>query len=254
VKGLADMHLPTKALVSTIAATSLLCIFLASAAAAAAPVSAPFTWENQKWCPTYWGGDGCDAVQTTGYSSAAFSPSQVSESSNQISLTMNSTETQTGAFNSAPYEVFDAPATFSESINLPCNSSKQIENWPQVWLTTTGSWPAGGEIDVVEGLSGVPYWHYHYDNASGVSSQVGGKLSGFNGCGSHSYTVHWTSSSITFYYDGKQAGEVTPAEIGVPIAPGPMQLINDYAASSEYGGPITGGVSMKVTSYSYLHW
>ena len=41
---------------------------------------------------------------------------------------------------------------------------------------------------------------------------------------------------------------MTSAQIGVPIATGPMYLINDYAASSLYGGPTTGGTSMQVAN------
>jgi beta-glucanase (GH16 family) len=138
----------------------------------------------------------------------------------------------------------------SEQIDLPCNSSGQVENWPAFWLVTTGSWPAGGEIDVMEGLKGSAAWHYHYVNSSGKPSAVGGYVSGFKGCGTHTYAVSWTTSAITFYYDGKQAGRVTPTEIGVPIASGPMYVANDYAASSTYGGPTVGNVSMEVLNFT----
>ena len=95
-----------------------------------------------------------------------------------ILLKMNAAATETGAFNTQTYETFSAPATISEQINLPCNVCGQIENWPAFWLVTTGSWPAGGEIDVMEGLHGYAAWHYHYLNSSGASSQVGGAVSG----------------------------------------------------------------------------
>ena len=45
---------------------------------------------------------------------------------------------------------------------------------------------------------------------------------------------------------------MTSAQIGVPIATGPMYLINDYAASPTYGGPTTGGVSMQVSNLNSL--
>jgi glycosyl hydrolase family 16 len=214
--------------------------------------SAPFTWEGVKWCPNYYGstyGGICGAPTLAGTgSSAAFYPSQVnySGSSSPIYLQMNSRATESGAFNSETQETWSAPATLSEQISLPCNRSGQVENWPAFWLVTTGAWPAGGEIDVMEGLNGTIQWHYHYLSVSGVNSAVGGALAGFSGCGTHTYEVNWTTSAITFYYDGRNAGSVTPAEIGVPIAAGPMFLVNDYAASSAYGGPTVGNTKMEV--------
>ena len=102
----------------------------------------------------------------------------------------------------------------------------------------------------MEGLHGYAAWHYHYLNSSGVSSQVGGAVSGFSGCGTHTYQVNWTTSEIIFYYDGTQVGQVTSAEIGVPLASGPMYVINDYAASPTYGGPTTGNVNMQVLHFT----
>jgi Glycosyl hydrolases family 16 len=216
-------------------------------------VSAPFTWQGDTWCPTYRGGNGCDNVQQNGTnSSVPFYPSQVTNtgSPNQIMLRMNSAATETGAFDTQTYETWRAPTTLSEQINLPCNSAGQIDNWPAFWLVTAGSWPAGGEIDVMEGLHGSAAWHYHYLNSSGVDSSVGGAVSGFRGCGTHTYGVNWTTSAITFYYDGIQVGRVTAAEIGVPLASGPMYVVNDYAASSTYGGPTTGNVGMEILNFT----
>ena len=214
-------------------------------------VSAPFSWEGASWCPNYYGiqsWETCGAPTSSGTaSSAAFYPSQVSytTSSAPISLEMNAAATESGAFNSnsETQETWSAPATLSEEINLPCDGS-EIENWPAFRLVTTGSWPKGGEIDVMEGLSGQAEWHYHYLSAQGVDSHVGGSLG--SGCGTNYYGVKWTTSAITFYYNGTAVGAVTPKEIGVPIASGPMFLVNDYAASSDYGGPTVGGVSMEV--------
>ena len=216
-------------------------------------VSAPLVWQSTTWCPTYRAGNGCDDVQQSGTnSSAPFYPSQVTNtgSSNYILLKMNSAASETGAINTQQHETWSAPATLSEQIYLPCNIFGQIENWPAFWLVTTGSWPSGGEIDVMEGLHGSAAWHYHYLSSSGVYSSVGGAASGFSGCGTHTYTVNWATSAITFYYDGAQVGRVTPSEIGVPIAAGPMYVINDYAASSTYGGPTTGGVNMEIQRFA----
>jgi len=223
---------------------------------ASTTVSAPFTWEGASWCPNYYGskyGGTCGAPTLSGTgSSAAFYPSQViySGSSSPIYLQMNARHTETGAFNTQTQETWSAPAELSEQISLPCNNSSQVENWPAFWLVTTGAWPAGGEIDVMEGLNGAVQWHYHYLTASGADGSVGGPVPGFTGCGTHTYAVNWTTSAITIYYDGTQVATVTPAEIGVPIASGPMFVVNDYAASSQYGGPTVGNVSMEVLQFA----
>lgn len=215
-------------------------------------VSAPFAWQGIKWCPTYEGSDGCDNTQGNRNYSSLFRPSQVNKTANDnyILLKMNSTATATGAITTAPYETWHAPARISEQIELPCNSSGQVENWPAFWLVTTGAWPEGGEIDIVEGLGGSAAWHYHYLNASGAASSIGQTVSGFSGCGTHTYAVNWSTSAISFYYDDRQVGQVTPAQIGVPIASGPMCVIDDYAASTTDGGQTTGGVSMKILTFS----
>jgi beta-glucanase (GH16 family) len=214
----------------------------------------PFMWDGVSWCPNYYSNTGCNATTstyTTG-SSAPFYPSQVitNGTSGTISLDMNQAATETGAFNTETTQLYYAPATFSEQITVPCSRGSKIDNWPAFWLVTNGSWPAGGEIDVMEGLSGRVYWHYHYLNAAGQDASVDGPGNGFNGCGTNTYEVNWTTSAITFYYNGQNVGSVTPAEIGVPIASGPMFVVNDYAASSEYGGPTVGGVSMQVADFT----
>ena len=234
----------------SVAAVTAAVTMAAVPAGADTVVGAPFTWSGLTWCPTFRGANGCDSVQQSGTgSSVAFNPAQVTESSDHrtVTLAMNAAATATGAFDTQAHETWSAPATVSERITLACDASGHIDNWPAFWLDTTGAWPEGGEIDVVEGLHGQAAWHYHYLSAAGVSSQVGGAVSGFSGCGTHTYEAVWTSSAITFVYDGRQVGQVTAAGIGVPIATGPMYMVNDYAASATEGGPTVGGVSMQVS-------
>jgi hypothetical protein len=225
-------------------------------ASASTTVGAPFSWEGASWCPNYYGSNygatcGSPTLSGTG-STAAFYPSQISYSGSTapIYLDMNSRATESGAFNTQTQQTWSAPATLSEQINLPCNRAGQVENWPAFWLVTTGAWPAGGEIDVMEGLNGTVQWHYHYLSALGVDSSVGGGLAGFSGCGTNTYEVNWTTSAITIYYNNQEAGTVTPAEIGVPLASGPMFVVNDYAASPVYGGPTVGNTKMEVFNFS----
>jgi Glycosyl hydrolases family 16 len=241
-------------MVALVAATAGIIVISDSASSGTDTVeSAPFTWQGAIWCPTYRGNIGCDDVQQKGIlSSAAFYPSQIidSDSSHYLLLKMDSDASRTGAFNSERYETWSPPAMLSEQINLPCDTAGKIENWPAFWLVATGPWPAAEEIDVMEGLNGYAAWHYHYVNSFGKQRSVGGVVSGFSGCGIHTYAVNWTRSAITFYYDDIEVGRVTSIEIGVPIASGPMYVIDDYAASPTYGGPTIGNANMVVLKFS----
>jgi hypothetical protein len=221
------------------------------ASASGTPASAPFSWQNQQWCPSYHSYNGCDSIQNPSQYSVSFSPAQVSESSRSgVQLTMNRSATSSGAINTWGKETFNSPATFAATITLQCNSHGQILNWPAFWTVgTVGSWPADGEIDILEGQGGHATWSYHYVDASGNNAVQTGTPSG-NWCGTHAYSASWQGSSITFTWDGRQVGQVTSNEIGVPIVSDQMYVIFDYGASPTYGGPTAAGASMGVLSFA----
>ncbi len=92
--------------------------------------------------------------------------------------------------------------------------------WPAIWmLPVSGSWPASGEIDIMEHLNyqGTILQTIHYASASGGDvSQVAkptwtdpqSKLDW------HTYGMEWTEDAITFYLDGVQTGSFTAASAG----------------------------------------
>jgi hypothetical protein len=228
---------------------------LLSHAANHSAITRPFTWDssNDTWCPSYKEALGCNTVQSSSQYTVHFDPGQTRiDSSGNIDLTMGSSTS--GAVNTNGHETY-SPGTFvSVTVTLPCDQSGNIENWPAVWLDgTTGKWPDHGEIDLMEGLkNGIGShagWHYHYRNALGQSAQVGGFPSG-NWCGKHTFAADYGTSAITIYYDGTQVGQVTAAEIGVPLATDQMQFIADYGASPTYGGPTVPGAVMQLNAFS----
>jgi hypothetical protein len=255
-------------------------VVLAALAAAvpALAVTAPFTWQSHTWCPNLRGTLGfpasCSAAQD-GFAAgdASFDPAQVSvDGSGNVNLAMNAAGTVSGAFNTGGQETFSASSagnSVSERIKLPCTGTPaRIDNWPAFWLATTGSWPAGGEIDVMEGLHGVPEWHYHYLNKQGVHASVGGTYPNTTGCGTAvTYEVIWYSSGtprVTFYaagtleaiVAGSCAGLPSPcfATDGTPVATGPMYLLNDYENDNgTESGPLVDGVSMQVQAMTGTH-
>jgi hypothetical protein len=235
---------------------------LARPAAVRPDISGPFTAGTQSWCPSYHtylnGCNGTDTPSSPAYANN-FSPAQVSVSGSTISLAMNPAATSSGAVNTyslaGPSEQPATPFTISESITLPCNSSGQVYNWPAFWTVGTGGtgkpWPYEGEIDIIEGLSGVPTWSYHYDNpATGAADDRAGSPAG-SYCGTHTYEAKVTAAQLSIVWDGKTVGTVTAAEIGEPITSDPQYIINDYGTLPGSGGPVQGSETMRVASFTY---
>lgn len=233
-----------------------------AAAPGAMSVTGPFTAGTESWCPSYHTYmDGCNGIDTPpspAYTNN-FNPAQVSVSGSTISLAMNSAATSSGAVNTysltGASEQPTTPFTISESITLPCNSSNKIYNWPAFWTVGNGStgkpWPYEGEIDIIEGLNGVPTWSYHYDNpTTGAGDNRSGSPTG-NYCGTHTYETKVTTSTLSIIWDGKTVGTVTSSEIGEPITSEPQYIINDYGTLSGTGGPVQGSETMKVASFRY---
>jgi hypothetical protein len=121
-------------------------------------------------------------------------------------VTTNPDDGRTGPGFQYTYGVLEA------RVYVPANGT-QIANWPAVW-TDGQSWPADGEDDVMEGLSGKACWHFHDPQG------------GPGGCdttltpGWHTFASDWQPGSLTYYYDGVEVGSITTG-----IASAPMYII-----------------------------
>ncbi len=85
---------------------------------------------------------------------------------------------------------------------LPCG----LGTWPAIWmLGTTDSWPASGEIDIMEQVGNDPssiFGTVHMQSTAGTNG-IGGTTNVPDACSSfHNYQVTWTPQSITFGIDG----------------------------------------------------
>ena len=117
---------------------------------------------------------------------------------------------------------------------MPGNGAS-IADWPAFWADGQ-DWPTDGEIDVVEGLSGYPCFHFEYPGSNpGGCSTVAGAASGW-----HTYAADWEPGIVSFYYDGSVVGRVTSG-----VTPSPMYLILNLALASHWA-PISAPASMKV--------
>ena len=112
-------------------------------------------------------------------------------------------------------------------IYLPANGIGGVANWPAFWAGGH-NWPVTGENDVMEGLGGPVYWHFHWGTLADPQ-QVGGGPAG-NYSGWHTFGADWEPGSITYYYDGVDVGRVT-----ANVTSAPMYLILDYALTNDRG-------------------
>jgi beta-glucanase (GH16 family) len=128
---------------------------------------------------------------------------------------------------------------FAEArIYLPAYGN-QIANWP-AWWTDSQNWPVTGEMDMMEGLSGSACYHFHYGTSPSDNNGPGGCASG-DYSGWHTYGAEWSPGSVTYYYDGKEVGQLTTG-----ITSAPMYLVLENSSSGSYGGSVVTPSTMEV--------
>lgn len=109
--------------------------------------------------------------------------------------------------------------------------------WPAVWMLPGPGGTQGddNEIDIQEGGFAPPgqaartfAWHLVHDSSTwgGVVDTGATLAEGF-----HRYALSWVpGQSLTWYFDGKQVGQLTKSE--APIPDEPMELIVDLAVAT----------------------
>ncbi|MFE1287109.1 family 16 glycosylhydrolase [Streptomyces sp. NPDC058751] len=222
---------PTSPAASTPAATPTR---PAPPAAAAMPVGIGGTWrrvfsdefngsrlDGSKWNANWFGCPGCVTKPVNSAEASAYSPSQARVRRGALHLKLVEQPTTvdgttypyvSGLVNSNGKAQFTYGA-FEARINTPSVGS-QMANWPAFW-TDGQNWPTDGEMDILEGLGGSACYHFH-SPAGGLGGCVPGTYSG----GWHTFGAEWKPGSVTYYYDGKQVGQITSG-----ITSAPMYLI-----------------------------
>jgi beta-glucanase (GH16 family) len=211
-----------------------------------APLGVPGTWrkvfgdefsgttlDSTKWNPNWLGCPTCITKPVNSAEIGAYAPSQVSVSGGSLHLTAIQQQTTANNGTTYPYrsglvesngKAQFTYGAFEARIYSPA-SGTQIANWPAFW-TDGQNWPADGEMDVMEGLSGQACYHFH-SSAGGPGGCASGNFTGW-----HTYGAEWKAGSVTYYYDGKQVGQITTG-----ITSQPMYLILNNGVSDQHGGP-----------------
>lgn len=123
--------------------------------------------------------------------------------------------------------------------------------WPAIWsVGTTGTWPSGGETDIMEywATQAAPLGNYytsnfHWKNTSGnhedKMAYAYPSSDNYPGNGQfHVYGLEWDTNYMRFYYDGNLVHTVVKAEIQSSFAAGtaPFDTYNYLMLNLSIGG------------------
>ncbi|MEL6329701.1 MAG: glycoside hydrolase family 16 protein [Planctomycetota bacterium] len=112
--------------------------------------------------------------------------------------------------------------------------------WPAIWLLPrTASWPAGGEIDIMEargdrpwGVSSALHWGWDEPSHQHVAHwyESGANLQE----GYHDYAVEWDVGTVGFFVDGVEHFRVYEPAVGIPGTP--KSIVLNLAVGGNFSG------------------
>ncbi len=203
-----------------------------------------------KWQPNWFGATSNSVTQpVSGEATGCYDPAQVSVPGDG-NLHLDVVQRRCTAANGVTYNYATGIVTTMNSFSfttgtlearvfLPGTSS--ITDWPSVW-TDGRSWPADGESDIVEGLSGHACYHYH-----SPAGGPGGCAAGV-GPGWHTFKEVVVPGTTTYYYDGVRVGSISDPTIG--MHPHYIILLLEMG---KWGGAVQAPASMMVDYVRVWH-
>lgn len=197
-----------------------------------------------RWGANWLGAAGAITKPVNAAETAAYDPAQVSVSGGLLHLTAiaksvavagKTYANRSGLVHTDDH--FRFTYGYAEArINCPGIGGK-IANWPAFWCDGQ-NWPADGELDIFEGLSGNAAWHFH-SPSGGPGGNATGDFTGW-----HVYGAFWEPGRVTWLYDGKQVGTLASGITGAPL----FLILNNGVGG--YGGPPLIPADMQV---DYVH-
>jgi hypothetical protein len=172
-------------------------------------------------------------------------PQNVSVANGMLTLTLSSA-TDGAAVSSDPEggvsPGFQMGCGFIEGrVEFPGNGST-VYDWPAFW-TSSQDWPATGETDIFEGLSGSATSNYHSggptQSATNIQS-LSGQIPGSWGGSWHIYGVDRLPGENVIYWDGQEVRSYPTYDNCAPQ----YLLIN--IGGGQYGGPVVTGAQVHV--------
>ncbi len=118
--------------------------------------------------------------------------------------------------------------------------------WPAIWMLgndiDTNTWPACGEIDIMEYVGKNPHVIYtSLHNPSSFGNTIHSKKTNIKNIeeGFHVYKTVWTEAAIEFFIDAKKVYTYAPEEKNDKNWPynKPFYLILNVAIGGNFGGP-----------------
>lgn len=191
------------------------------ASTGAMPVGVPGAWtmafsdefngtglDTAKWS-NCWFSPSCGTMNKV-----STSPGNVSVGGGNLGLTLSSSTTgalvSTNPKGGASTGYQFGTGYVEARIKFPGNGTS-LYNWPAFW-TTGQSWPATGENDIAEVLSGKMTVNYH--SSSGAHNQ--GTVAGDWGNNFHTFGLHRTATSSDVYFDGVKVKSYPTDDGGAP--------------------------------------
>ena len=222
---------PAKTLTVTLTGASGATIGKASSVVTIAPELQPLLFDDEfngtsldlsKWQPNWLGASNASITKPVNTEElSCYAPSQVTEPGDGY-LHLNAARRSCKASNGVTYSMasglvetrkhFTFTYGYMEArIWLPTGTSA-TKNWPAFWAAGTGVWPAAGELDVMEGLEGVDCYHFHSSLGAPGRCVPLAIPSGW-----HTFGARWAPGSVTYFYDGREVGQITTGITNVPM-------------------------------------